>query len=30
MWIDGGEAIFQTLNDAGEVVLSQGRCTFEP
>ena len=28
MWVEGGEAIFQTLNDAGEVVLSQGRCTF--
>jgi acyl dehydratase len=28
MWVDGAEAIFQTLNPAGEVVLDQGRCTF--
>jgi len=29
MWVDGGTALFQTVNDAGDVVLSQGRCTFE-
>jgi len=29
MWVDGGTALFQTVNDAGEIVLSQGRCTFE-
>jgi len=27
MWIDGGAALFQTLSDAGDIVLS-GRCTF--
>ena len=30
MWIDGGEAIFRTTNPDGDVVLDQGRCTFEP
>ena len=29
-WIDGGEAIFRTTNPDGDVVLDQGRCTFEP
>jgi len=29
MWVDGQTALFQTVNDAGDVVLSQGRCTFE-
>jgi len=29
MWVDGGSALFQTVNDAGDVVLSQGLCTFE-
>jgi len=28
MWVDGETAIFQTVNDEGDVVLSQGRCTF--
>lgn len=31
MWHDGeGAAIFQTVNDAGDVVLSQGRCAYLP
>ena len=30
MWIDGGEAIFRTTNPDGDVVLDQGRCTFQP
>jgi acyl dehydratase len=30
MWVDGSEAIFQTLNPAGEIVLAQGKCTFLP
>jgi acyl dehydratase len=30
MWIDGGEAIFQTTCGDGSIVLEQGRCTFEP
>jgi acyl dehydratase len=29
MWVDGGEAIFRTTNDDGDVVLDQGRCTFQ-
>jgi acyl dehydratase len=28
MWVDGGTALFQTVNPAGEVVLDQGRFTF--
>ncbi|MFQ5515334.1 MAG: MaoC/PaaZ C-terminal domain-containing protein [Myxococcota bacterium] len=28
MWVDGNEAVFQTRNPAGEIVLDQGRCTF--
>jgi len=28
MWVDGYSCLFQTLNDAGEVVLDQGRMTF--
>jgi acyl dehydratase len=28
MWVDGGECIFQTKNQAGDVVLDQGRMTF--
>ena len=30
MWIDGGEAIFRTTDSDGDIVLDQGRCTFEP
>jgi len=30
LWIDGGEAIFRTTNPDGDVVLDQGRCTFQP
>ncbi len=29
MWVDGNEALFQTKNPAGDVVLDQGRFTFE-
>jgi acyl dehydratase len=29
MWVDGGRALFQTVNPAGEVVLDQGRFGFE-
>ncbi len=29
MWIDGGEAIYRTTNADGDVVLAQGRCTFQ-
>ncbi len=29
MWVDGGEAIFRTTNDDGDIVLDQGRCTFQ-
>ena len=28
MWVDGGEAVFQTTGDDGRVVLDGGRCTF--
>jgi acyl dehydratase len=28
MWIDGGEAIFRTEVQSGDVVIDQGRCTF--
>jgi len=28
MWVDGGSALFQTVNPAGEVVLDQGRFGF--
>lgn len=28
MWVDGDAALFQTVDDAGDVVISQGRCTF--
>jgi acyl dehydratase len=28
MWVDGSEAVFQTVNPAGDVVLAQGRCGF--
>jgi acyl dehydratase len=28
MWIDGGEAIFRTETQNGDVVIDQGRCTF--
>lgn len=30
MWVDGSEAIFRTLTQAGDVVIDQGRFTFEP
>ena len=30
MWIDGGEALFRTTNPDGDVVIDQGRCTFQP
>jgi acyl dehydratase len=30
MWVDGDEAIFQTKNSAGDVVIDQGRCGFVP
>ena len=29
MWIDGGEALFRTTNPDGDVVIDQGRCTFQ-
>lgn len=29
MWVDGGECLFQTKNQDGEVVLDQGRMTFD-
>ena len=29
MWVDGNECLFQTKNPAGDVVLDQGRFTFE-
>ncbi|MGD8863792.1 MAG: MaoC/PaaZ C-terminal domain-containing protein [Myxococcales bacterium] len=29
MWVDGKECIFQTVNPTGEVVLDQGKMTFE-
>lgn len=28
MWVDGASCLFQTLNEAGEVVLDQGRMAF--
>jgi acyl dehydratase len=28
MWVDGGEAIFQTTGDDGRVVLDAGKCAF--
>ena len=28
MWVDGGEAIFRTELENGDVVIDQGRCTF--
>ncbi|MDH5675605.1 MAG: MaoC/PaaZ C-terminal domain-containing protein [Myxococcales bacterium] len=30
MWVDGGDCIFQTVNDAGDTVLDQGKMTFTP
>src|SRR5439155_10249692 len=30
MWIDGGEAIFRTETQNGDVVIDQGRATFLP
>jgi len=32
MWVDGstGSAVFQTVTQNGDVVIDQGRCTFEP
>ncbi len=29
MWADGGEALFRTTNQQGDVVIDQGRCTFD-
>ncbi|NNL64610.1 MAG: enoyl-CoA hydratase [Myxococcales bacterium] len=29
MWVDGNECVFQTKNPAGDVVIDQGRFTFE-
>ena len=29
MWVDGNECVFQTTNPAGDVVIDQGRFTFE-
>ncbi|KAA0232687.1 MAG: hypothetical protein JJLCMIEE_02036 [Acidimicrobiales bacterium] len=29
MWVDGNEAVFQTLGDDGRVVLDSGLCVFE-
>ena len=29
MWVDGGEAVFQTTGDDGRVVLDAGRVTFD-
>ena len=28
MWVDGGEAVFQTTGDDGRVVLDAGKCEF--
>jgi acyl dehydratase len=28
MWVDGGEAVFRTENQNGDIVIDQGRCTF--
>jgi acyl dehydratase len=28
MWVDGSNALFQTVNPAGDVVLDQGRFGF--
>jgi hypothetical protein len=28
MWVDGGEAIFRTETQNGDVVIDQGRATF--
>ena len=28
MWADGGEALFRTTNQAGDVVIDQGRCRY--
>ena len=29
MWVDGNECVYQTKNQNGDVVIDQGRCTFE-
>jgi acyl dehydratase len=29
MWVDGGEAIFRTESQNGDIVIDQGRCTFK-
>jgi acyl dehydratase len=29
MWVDGGEALFRTETQNGDVVFDQGRCTFD-
>jgi hypothetical protein len=30
MWVDGGEAVFRTETQRGEVVIDGGRCRFNP
>jgi hypothetical protein len=30
MWVDGGEAIFRTETQNGDVVIDQGLATFTP
>lgn len=30
MWVDGSEAVFQTVRQDGDVVVDAGRCTFDP
>jgi acyl dehydratase len=29
MWVDGGEAVFRTETENGDIVIDQGRCTFK-
>ena len=29
MWVDGNEALFQTKNQDGDIVIDQGVCRFE-
>ena len=30
MWVDGGDAVFRTETQRGEVVIDGGRCRFNP
>ena len=30
MWVDGGDALFRTETQRGEVVIDGGRCRFTP